>query len=73
MARNEAVLTREIDISNSYHRPPQDEIATRAHEIFIERGASPGHELDDWLQAEEELVKARANGRRRKNPQPEDS
>jgi hypothetical protein len=27
-----------------------------AHEIFLERGGTPGLELDDWLQAELELV-----------------
>ena len=32
-----------------------DEIAARAHEIYLARGAAPGRELDDWLQAEREL------------------
>src|ERR1044071_6457359 len=27
----------------------------RAYEIYLERGGQPGHELDDWLQAEREL------------------
>jgi Protein of unknown function (DUF2934) len=31
-------------------------IASRAHQIFLERGAAPGRELDDWLQAERELT-----------------
>lgn len=34
---------------------PQQEIARRAYEIFIARGATDGHDLDDWLQAEREL------------------
>ena len=36
--------------------PRLDEIAARAHEIYLERGAEPGHELDDWLQAEREIM-----------------
>ncbi len=33
-----------------------EKIAERAFEIFCARGAAPGHDLDDWLQAESELV-----------------
>ncbi len=33
-----------------------DEIAVRAHEIYVARGAEPGRELDDWLQAEREIM-----------------
>jgi len=32
--------------------PTEQQIAFRAHQIFLERGATPGLELDDWLQAE---------------------
>lgn len=31
-------------------------IEERAHEIFLERGCHEGHELDDWLQAEREVM-----------------
>jgi hypothetical protein len=34
----------------------QDKIAKRAHELYLQRGSEPGHELDDWLQAEAELA-----------------
>jgi FAD synthetase len=38
------------------HRLPlHDEIGKRANQIFRERGSLPGHEVDDWLQAEYEL------------------
>jgi len=33
-----------------------EEIRRRAYEIYLERGEQPGRELDDWLQAERELV-----------------
>jgi hypothetical protein len=35
--------------------PMPKEIANRAYEIFLSRGGEPGHDLEDWLQAEEEL------------------
>jgi hypothetical protein len=31
------------------------DIARRAFEIFCERGAQHGHDVEDWLQAEREL------------------
>src|SRR5215470_3760512 len=31
-------------------------IAERAYESFVERGSVHGHELDDWLNAERELI-----------------
>jgi hypothetical protein len=36
--------------------PGNLEIAARAYEIFLSRGASDGHDLDNWLQAERELT-----------------
>ena len=33
-----------------------EEIAARAYELFRARGGEPGHEIDDWLQAEYELM-----------------
>jgi Protein of unknown function (DUF2934) len=34
----------------------EQEIRDRAYEIHLQRGAQPGHELEDWLQAERELT-----------------
>ena len=57
-SQGEAVNTSAAD------SPPREEIRIRAYEIYMERGGEPGHDLDDWLQAERELEpKARsANG-----------
>jgi hypothetical protein len=33
----------------------QEKIRRRAYEIYLEHGEHPGHELEDWLQAEREL------------------
>ena len=34
----------------------EHEIRSRAYEIYLARGAEPGRELEDWLQAERELM-----------------
>jgi uncharacterized protein YndB with AHSA1/START domain len=36
-------------------RPTDEQIARRAYELYLDRGQTPGHELEDWLQAEREL------------------
>ena len=33
----------------------EEEIAQRAYEIYLQRGATDGSDVDDWLQAEREL------------------
>jgi hypothetical protein len=43
----------EVSVGNSAR---QEEIRCRAYEIYLGRGGQPGHELDDWLQAECELA-----------------
>jgi DUF2934 family protein len=37
------------------HSTGEQEIRDRAYEIYLQRGAQPGDELEDWLQAEREL------------------
>ena len=37
-------------------RPSEQDIAARAYQIWLERGCQPGHDVDDWLQAEYELT-----------------
>jgi hypothetical protein len=36
--------------------PTHEQIAERANQIYLARGGQPGHEMDDWLQAEYELL-----------------
>jgi Protein of unknown function (DUF2934) len=36
--------------------PTHEEIALRAYQIYAERGGAHGQDVDDWLQAERELV-----------------
>jgi len=40
--------------------PTNDEIAERAYFIYEARGADHGRDIDDWLQAEAELLNERA-------------
>jgi hypothetical protein len=35
----------------------EERIRRRAYELYVMRGKAPGHELDDWLQAEQEIVR----------------
>jgi len=38
----------------------QQQIRCRAYEIFEQHGREEGHDQDDWLQAESEIVHQRA-------------
>lgn len=33
-----------------------EQIAARAYQLYLERGRTNGHDVDDWLQAEYELM-----------------
>ena len=39
---------------------PRERIAARAYELYLQRGATPGQETDDWLEAERELLRTGA-------------
>jgi hypothetical protein len=52
--------TRPIHISPS-------QIASRAYERFLKRGGEHGHDLEDWLSAERELL-AEARGKTDASP-----
>jgi hypothetical protein len=36
--------------------PSYETIAKRSYELYLSRGAEPGHEVEDWLAAEAELT-----------------
>jgi hypothetical protein len=36
--------------------PTHHEIAARAYQLYVERGRLDGYDVDDWLQAEYELL-----------------
>ena len=39
-----------------FNRPTEEQIRIRAGEIFLEHDSQPGHDMDNWLQAEYELM-----------------
>jgi Protein of unknown function (DUF2934) len=47
--------------------PSYEEIALHAYHIYLQRGCTPGDPLQDWLQAERELLElAQKPGRKSK-------
>jgi len=49
--RNEERLERPFD--------PHEQVRRRAYELYEQRGKEDGHDLEDWLQAESEVVQAK--------------
>ena|SRR5579872_205527 len=53
---------RGVNWGSSYRVRPEivpstkKRIAARAHELYLQRGGADGHDLDDWLAAEKELL-----------------
>jgi hypothetical protein len=35
---------------------PQEKIAQRAYEIYLQRNGAPGNPLEDWVRAEREIL-----------------
>ena len=58
-ARLKTELPSEAETLDRMGVPSHDEVAARAYELFEERGRTHGHDLDDWLQAESEVLEAR--------------
>ncbi len=42
--------------------PSCDDIALRAYEIFLSRGGEHGYDVEDWLQAERQIVARTVQG-----------
>jgi hypothetical protein len=52
----EATALKSKKAAATKSRPSQDDIAARAYQIYLERGATPGDPMQDWLRAERELA-----------------
>jgi Protein of unknown function (DUF2934) len=61
MARgyNKRMLQRRRSDGFPKRDPIREAIAARAYELFVARGATDGHDLEDWLTAENELMDRR--------------
>ena len=52
-----AILSDEdMALLQKHEVAPHEAVARRAYEIWQRRGGAPGRDLDDWLQAERELL-----------------
>jgi hypothetical protein len=51
--------------------PTHEQIAQRAYELFLQRGAQHGRDYDDWLIAETELAATLTRSTRRAAPRAE--
>ncbi len=51
-----APQAEEIATSDEQGTTAQSEIARRAYEIYLARGATDGRDVEDWLQAESEVA-----------------
>jgi hypothetical protein len=40
---------------NDHSAPADEEIAQRAYELYLARGGTHGHDLEDWLEARRQL------------------
>jgi len=58
-ARRKPPYTTKIPTQNEIRPELGQAIRLRAYELFEQRGKEHGHDLDDWLQAEEELTTGR--------------
>ncbi len=57
MKRGKAGDRREAEAAGAIDHPADGTaIARRAYELYLERGAEPGRDLEDWLRAEAELL-----------------
>jgi len=41
----------------------EERIERRAYELYVQRGNQSGSELDDWLQAEQEILRNHEDGK----------
>jgi hypothetical protein len=41
-------------------KPLEDQIRQRAYELYEERGREDGHDVEDWLRAEKEIMEQKA-------------
>jgi Protein of unknown function (DUF2934) len=58
MNRQTPISSTETDTTFSID--PQEQIRRRAFEIYEQRGREDGHDLEDWLKAEAEIISQRS-------------
>jgi hypothetical protein len=59
MVKPQRTLSRaQLKSVRSLSSDRQQQIAKRAYELYAARGYQQGHDLDDWLDAEQEIDRA---------------
>jgi hypothetical protein len=53
-ARRAPVRTKQVTVDR--HAPTSTQIAERAYQLYLARGAWHGHDMEDWLEAERQLT-----------------
>ena len=53
-----AIQTAPKKIEPTQHEDLQEQVRRRAYELYELRGRENGHDLEDWLQAESEVIPA---------------
>jgi hypothetical protein len=43
--------------------PLEEQIRRRAYELYLQRGNQAGSDIEDWLQAEKEILRAESDAR----------
>ena len=51
-----------VTVTADSKRALENDIRYRAYALYVERGREDGHDLDDWLRAETELIEATSAG-----------
>jgi len=65
-SRKKRTIASKTKAARVTRQPTVDEIQMHAYAIYVRRGSEHGHDLDDWLQAERELVAASPGQRAKK-------
>jgi hypothetical protein len=55
-ARRSAEAAEEFPLASAAAAPSPEVIARRAYDLFEQRGGDHGRDVEDWLQAERELI-----------------
>jgi hypothetical protein len=54
-------LVRKSAPANSSSADLEVKIRERAYQLYVERGSTPGHENEDWLRAEREILASKSH------------
>ena len=58
----QALMSIPVEAVTDFNAELHERIRARAYELYVQRGKLDGHELEDWLQAESEILGKRSLG-----------